>query len=286
MHGALAVQIVMIVAGVSVMGIALGRTPGGEAAMDLAGPVVRYAAKVLGRRRRWVAPITVVGGPANANVPPLFGGLVLHEFDPVKELRRPGVPVGLVEDRADGTVSVVLRVHGSGFAVADPGDKDFRVAMWGRALADFCRERHPVARITWSQWCAPAGIEEHRAWLGEAMRDDADPEMAAAYEQVLERVGRAANRSEGLVTLSVSRARVRLLPHHNGDRLLAAAEKALDEAELVARQFRRGGPRRVDAAHGRPDRALPPGPPGPDVHEHAEPTGSQPRRRRGLGVDR
>jgi hypothetical protein len=111
--------------------------------------------------------------------------------------------------------------------------------LWGRALADFCRERHPVCRIAWSRWSAPAGIEEHRAWLAEATRPDADEQMLAAYEQVLERVGRAANRSEGLVSLSISRSRVRLLPHHGGDRLLAAAEKVLEEADLLARQLRR-----------------------------------------------
>ena len=229
----------MIVVGMTVVALGLGRAPGGEPLVDLAGPFGRFAFRSLARRRRWTAAISPLGDTPGAVVPPLFAGIVLHDIDPTAVFAKRGRPLGLIEDRADGTVSVVLRVHGIGFAVADSDEKDFRVAAWGRALADFCRERHPVVRLSWSQWCAPAGIEEHRLWLNGAMREDADPQMLAAYEEVLNRVGRAANRSEGLVTLSVSKARVKLLPHHEGDRLLAAAEHICDEAELLARQLRR-----------------------------------------------
>ncbi len=237
LQGLVALRIAMVVAGTTVLGLGLGRSPGGEALIDLVVPFARFAWRQVRRRHLFVAPLSPLGGPAGA-VPPFLGGLVLDDLDPVS-LGRSGRRVGLIEDRSDATVALVLRVRGRGFTLADPEEKDARVGAFGQALADLCREQHPVVRISWTQWCAPAGTDEHRLWLDGAMRPDPHPEMVVAYEQVLERVAGRAQRIECLVTLSVAQARVKVAERHRGDRLAAAAERALEQAELFAAQLRR-----------------------------------------------
>jgi hypothetical protein len=167
--------------------------------------------------------------------------VALFDFDPRAMLGRAMRPVGVIRDHADGTVALALRVHGQGFLVAESSEQDYRVSAWGQALAGFCRDGQPVVRVAWSQWLAPAGIEEHRAWLEQTMRADPDPEMVAAYDEVLSEAGRAATVSEVLVTISVAIGRVKVLAHHGDDRLLAATERLLDEAERFTNQLQRAG---------------------------------------------
>jgi len=229
------------IAGTFVMVLAAARTLSGEDVIDLIAPVGRFVFRILRQRHRFVAPLVPFVGGDGATIPPCFGGLALFDFDPLSHLDRAGGRVGIVHDRSDGTVSLALRVHGEGFLVAAPDEQDFRIDAWGQALAQFCREGHPVVRVAWSHWLAPAGIEEHRAWLEQTMRVDADEEMVAAYEDVLAIAGRSATRSEVLVTISVGQARTKLLAHHHGDRLLGAIERLLDEADLFTGQLQRAG---------------------------------------------
>ena len=234
-------RVSLAVAGAFVVALAAARTLGGEDVIDLLTPVGRFALRALRRRHRFVAPLVPFVGGEGAMIPPAFGGLALFDFDAMAELARAGGHIGIVHDKSDGTVSLALRVHGEGFLVAAPDEQDYRIDAWGQALAQFCREGHPVVRVAWSHWLAPAGIEEHRAWLEQSMRVDADENMLAAYEDVLAIAGRSATRSEVLVTISVATARTKLLAHHHGERLLAAIERLLDEADLFAGQLQRAG---------------------------------------------
>jgi hypothetical protein len=227
--------------GTLVMALAAARTLGGEDVIDLLAPVARFSFRRLSHQHRFVAPLVPATGLPGSAVPPAFAGLALFDIDPMAALSRAGSRVGVVHDRGDGTVSLTLRVHGDGFLVAAPDEQDYRLSAWGQALAQFCREGHPVVRVAWSHWLAPAGIEEHRAWLEQSYRDEPNEQMRAAYDEVLSIAGRSATRSEVLVTISVAQARTKLLPHHDGDRLLGAIERLLEEADLFAGQLQRGG---------------------------------------------
>ena len=229
------------VVGLGVIVVAMARTLSGEDVVELVAPAFGYGYRRL-RSRRWAAPLCPTGGPANTSaVPEFLGGTALFDFDPRAMLGRAMRPVGVIRDHADGTVALALRVHGQGFLVAESSEQDYRVSAWGQALAGFCRDGQPVVRVAWSQWLAPAGIEEHRAWLEQTMRADPDPEMVAAYDEVLSEAGRAATVSEVLVTISVAIGRVKVLAHHGDDRLLAATERLLDEAERFTNQLQRAG---------------------------------------------
>src|SRR5271165_7516846 len=92
-HGPVTLRITMIVVGMTVVALGLGRAPGGEPLVDLAGPFGRFALRSLARRRRWTAAISPLGGSPGAVVPPLFAGIVLHDIDPGAMLGRPGRPL-------------------------------------------------------------------------------------------------------------------------------------------------------------------------------------------------
>ena len=227
--------------GALLLALAAARTLGGEDVIDLIAPVSRFGLRGLRGRHRFVAPLVPISASERGLVPPSFAGIALFDLDPMAQLDRAGSHIGVIHDRADGTVSLTMRVHGEGFLVAAPDEQDYRVGAWGQALAQFCRESHPVVRVAWSHWLAPAGIEEHRAWLDQTMRDDPDQAMLAAYDEVLGIAGRAATRSEVLVTLTVAKARTKLLAHHHGSRLLGAMERLVEEADLFAGQLQRAG---------------------------------------------
>jgi hypothetical protein len=242
-HGApVPLRIGLVLGAFIIVVLAAARTPSGENAIDVLGPAMRYIQLRAARRSRWAAPLSLVGtGMTTAPIPPLFGGLALFDFDPMKELGRVGGRVGIVRDRGDGSVAILLRISGEGFLVAERTEQDERLGSFGQALAQFGREGHPVVRVTWSQWLAPAGIEIHRAWLAGTQRAEPDPSMVAAYDEVLAEAGQSATRSEVIVALSVGLSRVKVLASHSGDRLLAAVDRLLDEADRFAGQLQRGG---------------------------------------------
>jgi hypothetical protein len=77
-------------------------------------------------------------------------------------------------------------------------------------------------------------VEEHLDYLDTFQKSDPDPAMREAYLGLVAAAGNAAVRTEVLVTLTVGLDRVRVLPHHGGDRFLTAAERLLEETELFA----------------------------------------------------
>jgi hypothetical protein len=221
--------------GVLVVAFGAGRTPGGENFVDLVAPIGLYAKARLFGRHRWAAALVAWDGP---ELPPAFAGITL--------LERPaadngGGRVGVITDRADGSVSIVLRVHGEGFLLADGSEKDDRLSAFGNALASIAREDGAVTRVSWSQHVAPASFAAHRAYLAQTARADPDEAMAAAYATLLTDAARIATSAEVLVTLTVSLARVRTSAPGKSERLHAGIEQLLDEAKLFAGQLARAG---------------------------------------------
>ena len=120
-------------AGVLLVASGAGRTPSGEDLVALAGPFARFSARRITGRHRWSAALAPWRG---AGLPPLFAGITLYDFDAERALGRNSGRVGLISDRGDGSLSLVLRVHGEGFLLADAAEKDARLAAFGDALGE------------------------------------------------------------------------------------------------------------------------------------------------------
>ncbi|MDA8313038.1 MAG: hypothetical protein M0Z46_20965 [Actinomycetota bacterium] len=160
-------RIALGVAGGVLVGLAFAKAPSGEEATELVGPVARFVRLVALRRHRFAAVLAPVGG----TVPPLFAGISLLDLDAVRAGRSLGVAglgvggvgaaglggggavarerqVGLVVDRADGSVSVLLRVHGDGFLLLDDEERDGLVDRFGAALASVSRDDGVICRLS------------------------------------------------------------------------------------------------------------------------------------------
>ena len=112
------------------------------------------AAWILRRRKRrhlWFrsVPLLTPGERPRCELPPPMLSLELLDVD-ASWVVVPGRLSGIaaVHDRANGLLTGVLRATGDGqFSLAGAAEQDSRVALWGDALAAFCRERATVSRI-------------------------------------------------------------------------------------------------------------------------------------------
>lgn len=142
---------------------------------------------------------------------------------------------------ATSTYAATFRASGGLFGLAGRAEQERLLDLWGAALATFCRERGPVVAVRWSQFAAPAGVEQHLAHLSD-LDDKGDDEPAvASYRSLLESVGPLDTRREVLVTLMVSAARVQGGSRHGGDASAAAIEVLLEELRLFAERLDTAG---------------------------------------------
>jgi hypothetical protein len=193
----------------------------------------------------WARPVPLLGAGERGIValPPMMAGLEV--FDHGAGNGRAGVAV--VHDRTGGSVSVVLRARGdSQFSLSSPLEQDQRVASWGESIAGFCRENSAVSRVTWQEWSAAGGADEHFEQV-RASVDDIAASATANYLRLLERVGPTSTSHETLITVTVDVGRVRLRRRQTGDALAAAVDTLLEEARLFAGRMEAGG-LRVDPA--------------------------------------
>ena len=124
---------------------------------------LKVAWLVRRRERRWfrAVPLLAPGERGTAELPPGMHGLRLLDVD-APWLTRPGrlAGVGVIHDTDAGSLTGVLRVCGDGqFSLTSAGAQDGRVALWGDALAGFCRERLTICRIVWQEWSTSTSIE-------------------------------------------------------------------------------------------------------------------------------
>ena len=101
--------------------------------------------------------------------------------------------------------------------------------MWGDALAPFCQERGPVVEVRWSEWAAPAGMEEQHAYLAEHVIDDAHDPAVVSYRQLLRTSGAGGHPPRG--------ARHR----GGGRRAKVKARRSLGQGPIVGRRRSAGG---------------------------------------------
>ena len=67
--------------------------------------------------------------------------------------------------------------------------QELQLHLWGDALAAFCMERGPVARLRWTEWAAPAGLDESLAYLDEHSAHDDSSDAVASYRDLLAQAG-------------------------------------------------------------------------------------------------
>ena len=140
-------RIALGILGVLVVAFGAGRSPAGEDLVDLVAPAARFLHLRVRGRDEWCAALTPWCG---LDLPPLFSGIALADCDP-RRLGRSGSAFGVVSNRADGAVSVVLRVHGEGFLLADHPEQEARLAAFGDALASLGREDYRLYATNWGE---------------------------------------------------------------------------------------------------------------------------------------
>jgi hypothetical protein len=187
---------------------------------------------------QWMARVPLLGSdPSGADLPPCLVGLELHEVAGRAGAPRP-TGLGVVVDRQRQLLSATLRVHGGAFALLEHEEQARVLDGWGAAMGGFCRERGAVTRVSWSEWAAPASLDEHLAFV----RDQRGADRNAALEDYLELVGRAGPLTfahETLITVTVDRRRVRSVRAPDAD--AAALDALLEELRRFTSRLEQAG---------------------------------------------
>ncbi len=185
--------------------------------------------------RPWFSVVPLLGGDGTSGP----SALVDHDLvvvDGASVGLRPG-EVAVSRDRETNTYSATLRVAGRQFALVEPTAQDQLIAQWGLALQAFINERSEVASVRWSEWAAPAGLEEHHQWLEQQQATDALDEVRTHYQELLAEAGSQVTRHETLVTVSVDAAKVKLRRNNEDSRVAASIKLLLGEVRLFAQRL-------------------------------------------------
>ncbi|MGI8873738.1 MAG: SCO6880 family protein [Egibacteraceae bacterium] len=189
-------------------------------------------------RTSWHARVPLLTGSAldsrgQPDLPPCLSGLVLLHVPTHGSARSQMAGIGVVKNTAIGAFSATLRVRGREFALLDASEQERMVAGWGDALVAFCVERGPVAFVRWSEWSAPAGLDEQLRYLEEHGSAPDDSPAVMAYRDLLDDAGTMATRHEVLVTLTVETRRVRVPRQARTDPDRAVIEVLVEELRLL-----------------------------------------------------
>ena len=223
--------------GVVVVGAAavlsLGRA-GGRPLVECAPAAWHWARRR--RRTTWFAPLAPLGAPAVTTPvlpPPLDGQVVSSATGPG------GRDMAVVADAAAATFAASVRVCGRQFALVERGEQEGLLALWGDALSAFCREAASVVEVRWSEWAAPAGMEEQHAYLAEHAIDDVLDPAVVSYRELLRNAAPVATRHEVLVTVVISARRLRARQRH--DPAAAAHAVLAEELRQLTRRLESAG---------------------------------------------
>ena len=218
--------------------LALGRF-GGRSLLEWVPALWRWWRSGRSSTGPWLAPLAPLNRPP-AHSPPLPPPLDTQVILSVGE-DEATTATGIAHDPDAGTYAATLRVSGRQFALVERGDQEDLLGLWGDALATFCREAGPVVEVRWSEWAAPAGMEEQHSYLAEHMIDDPSDPAVVSYRQLLRTAAPVATRHEVLVTVVVSAPRVRVGARHQGDRQVAVVEVLVEELRLLRRRLEGAG---------------------------------------------
>ncbi len=196
---------------------------------------VRFARQ---EHSEWFAVVPLLGGDENTKAP---GPLVDHDLLVVDAgvfgCGVPGQKIAISRDRRGGMLAATIRVAGRQFHLLEEGEQDWLISQWGTALQAFIADRTAVASIRWSEWAAPASLEEHRRWIAEHSAANPLKSIRESYEALLNEGGASASRHEVLVTLTVRTKNVSLRKRHGNDQQKAAIELLLGELDMFTRRL-------------------------------------------------
>jgi hypothetical protein len=196
----------------------------------------RYLRAVRQPERPWFEVVPVLGGSQADERAAVFADHELIVVDGGSVGLRPG-QVAVSRDRATNCYSATLRVSGRQFALVEPAAQDELIAQWGIALQAFINERTPVSSVRWSEWAAPAGLDDHHRWLNEQRTRDALPEVEEHYLALLREAGSQVTRHETLVTVTIDANLIRLRRRDGTTRMHAAVRLLLGEMRLFAQRL-------------------------------------------------
>lgn len=214
---------------------------------ELAPVALGWAAARVTGDALWFAPAprhrtTKRRDAPDLQLPPVLAGLAIAEAREADWTRR-GRAAGaaIVRDKSEGTLSATLRVRGREFALCERDAQERQLHLWGDALAAFCTERGSVARLRWTEWAAPAGLDEQLAYLEERAQPDDQSPPVAEYRGLLAQAGPMSTEHEVLVTVTVDQRRLRLPRRSAPDREVAAEKALMDEMQLLSSRLESAG---------------------------------------------
>lgn len=173
----------------------------GRALIDWVRPLANHAhARLLGRSR-------YLGG-ANA----------LHRRkDVVLDLPGLGQQLAVYQARPfDGPVAalrigdrwtVVLKVRGANYVLADRATQERRIADWGALLAQCGQEGSRIAALQWLERTIPDSGHDLELWWHQ--HGDPDTPYAAAYADLIDQAGPAATRHESYLAVAIDAHKLR-----------------------------------------------------------------------------
>ncbi len=219
--------------------IGLGVAKVGDMSLVQAVPhALRWAKTTTRGPSVWFAVVPLVGGDAERTAPSVLAD---HELLIVDAghigVGAAGAKIAVSRDRRNNTYAATLRVAGKQFSLVERGEQDHLVNQWGIALQAFIAERSPVVSIRWSEWAAPAGLDEHRQWLNEHLAADPLSDVRMAYERLLQEAGSQATRHETLVTVTINAGKMSLRRTQRDDTTRAAVDLLLTEMRLFAQRL-------------------------------------------------
>ena len=204
----------------------------GASVLEVIPQLGRYIGVRRGKDSTWYSTLPVVGGD-NSNAPTALADLALLDIDATQVgSGAPGSRIAVSHDQRAGLVAASLRVWGRQFGLLDRPTQDWMVTQWGSALQAFVTERGAVRSVRWSEWAAPAGLDEHRQWLTSQLADEPADQALESYRALLNTAALNAVRHDVLVTVTVD------VKRSNGRTPDARLRDAVDTLLREVRLFR------------------------------------------------
>ena len=196
--------------------------------------LARFWWRRLRGRNRWFRPVPLISDDGvPVAVPPELAGLDLYEVDVTWVAAGRRDPIGVIHDRAAGTVTAAIRPNGDGqFALLDDREQISRADGWGGAVAGFARERSHVVQVEWKDWAAPVPLQDQIGELERRWADEAATPARDSYLELMHAVAPDVVRHEVLITVTVAVARTRRGIGRTSEALSTAISTLCDELRL------------------------------------------------------
>ncbi len=194
------------------IGIAITITGAGLALARFTGEPVLHqlptAARTISqgpKAKTWIRPLPLLGPTTNPRqLPPPIARQELLTINPSTYGVDLDGPVAIIREKAAGLYAISLRVAGRQFGLLEPDGQDYQLAQWAKVLHGFVAERPTIASIKWTEWAAPAGIDQQRTWLDQHLAKQHLPDVLASYQTLLADLSQTATRHEVIVTITGS----------------------------------------------------------------------------------